>query len=168
MLAKWCFTDFLVRIEGVDAPSPNDDCSKDQPARCLRHECQILRTFPRSLVLHRFLSIGELILNGKIDGNGTLDVKVLTIDDIRNLTGDEPEDSIGIYFDITYANGTLGWINITIHYDELPSGIDVNLLRIYYWEGTSWKLAEQIVGKNPKVLACPEYSNNLPPQFVVK
>jgi len=32
----------------------------------------------------------------------------------------------------------------------------------------AWKLTEQIVGKNPKVLACPEYSNNLPPQFIVK
>lgn len=32
----------------------------------------------------------------------------------------------------------------------------------------AWKLAEQIVGKNPKILACPEYWSNLPPQFLVK
>jgi len=32
----------------------------------------------------------------------------------------------------------------------------------------AWKLAEQIVGKNPKVLACPQFWTKVRPQFVVK
>lgn len=32
----------------------------------------------------------------------------------------------------------------------------------------AWKLAEQIVGKNPKVLLCPRYWTRAKPQFVVK
>jgi hypothetical protein len=32
----------------------------------------------------------------------------------------------------------------------------------------AWKLAEQIVGKNPRVLACPQFWTKVRPQFVVK
>jgi len=84
------------------------------------------------------------------DGNeATVQAGVAGDVTITSQAGSQPDsgddDALGVYLEVTMdGDGLLGWVNVTIDYDDVPAGIDPAKLKMYYWdEGTEeWVLIE--------------------------
>ena len=89
---------------------------------------------------------GKVIARVKVSGNGTLDFKRITREEVKQMVGSANTGhyDLGIYLDITLDD--LDWILIEIPYDEsnLPSGVEEDSIKLYFWDEYSgrWKVVE--------------------------
>lgn len=58
-------------------------------------------------------------------------------------TSDEIPGSIGLFVDVNFEGlGEYEWINISLEYGSLPAAINESNLKLYYWDGADWVMAE--------------------------